>query len=189
MRNNTKVRLHLTKQLFESLTKQVVAESKGKHFGAGMEEVKGHKAPKKGHMREMETNVAETPGEEKLVTLTLREDYMGGDNLSIEVGNWVMENWPKIADALASTSKSPTQKAIDLGSTIIALASVGTVGVAASVAVAKDSILDAANKLKNKIKGMFGGKTAIPEGDEDPELEALIAKMPKEVLAKIAASK
>ena len=53
MKNNTKIRLHLTKQLFESLTKQVVAESKGKHYGAGMEEVKGHKAPKMEAMKPM----------------------------------------------------------------------------------------------------------------------------------------
>lgn len=47
MKNNTKIRLHLSKQLFESLTKQVIAEAKGKHsYGAGMEEVKMPKAKK-----------------------------------------------------------------------------------------------------------------------------------------------
>jgi hypothetical protein len=39
MKNNTKIRLHVSKHLFESLTKQVIAESK-KSYGAGMEEVK-----------------------------------------------------------------------------------------------------------------------------------------------------
>ena len=39
MKNNTKIRLHLSKQLFESLTKQVIAEGK-RNFGPGMEEVK-----------------------------------------------------------------------------------------------------------------------------------------------------
>ena len=43
MKNNTKIRLHLSKQLFESLTKQVIAESK-KNFGPGMTEVKAKKA-------------------------------------------------------------------------------------------------------------------------------------------------
>ena len=64
MKNNTKVRLHLSKNLFESLAKQVLAEAK-KNYGAGMEEVKApkekkEKAPKveKG-MEEMETRVAE----------------------------------------------------------------------------------------------------------------------------------
>jgi len=69
MKNNTKVRLHLSKQLFESLAKQVITESK-KNFGAGMEEVKvkkdkKEKAPevkatdKMKSMEEMETRVAE----------------------------------------------------------------------------------------------------------------------------------
>jgi hypothetical protein len=52
MKNNTKIRLHLSKQLFESLTKQVITEAKTKHYGAGMKEVK---APKKERMEEMET--------------------------------------------------------------------------------------------------------------------------------------
>lgn len=47
MKNNTKVRLHLSKQLFESLAKQVLTEAKGKkNFGAGMEEVKATKGKK-----------------------------------------------------------------------------------------------------------------------------------------------
>ena len=50
MKNTTKVRLHLSKNLFESLAQQVLAESK-KNYGAGMEEVKApkeknEKAPK-----------------------------------------------------------------------------------------------------------------------------------------------
>jgi hypothetical protein len=54
MKNNTKIRLHLSKQLFESLTKQVIAEAKTKHYGAGMEEVKAkkEKAPKKDKVEE-----------------------------------------------------------------------------------------------------------------------------------------
>jgi hypothetical protein len=72
MENNTKVRLHLSKQLFESLAKQVLTEAKTKqNLGAGMEEVKApkekkeKKAPevkatdKMKSMEEMETNVAE----------------------------------------------------------------------------------------------------------------------------------
>lgn len=47
MKNNTKIRLHLSKQLFESLANQVLTEAKGKkNFGAGMEEVKGTKEKK-----------------------------------------------------------------------------------------------------------------------------------------------
>jgi rubrerythrin len=42
MNNNTKVRIRLTKQLFESLSKQVIAEAK-QNFGAGMEVIKAPK--------------------------------------------------------------------------------------------------------------------------------------------------
>ena len=46
MKNNTKVRLHLSKALFESLTKQVLAESKDMSGGAYTEVVKEKKNPK-----------------------------------------------------------------------------------------------------------------------------------------------
>jgi hypothetical protein len=69
MKNNTKIRLHLSKQLFESLAKQIVAENKDMSGGAYTEAVKGpkmkhdkaakmHKAEEK-PMKEMETKVAE----------------------------------------------------------------------------------------------------------------------------------
>lgn len=49
MKNNTKVRLHLSKQLFESLTKQVLAEAKSDMSGgAYTEAVKAPKASKGG---------------------------------------------------------------------------------------------------------------------------------------------
>jgi len=43
MNNNTKVRLRISKQLFESLSNQILAESKKMNYGAGMEEVKTKK--------------------------------------------------------------------------------------------------------------------------------------------------
>ena len=70
MKNNTKIRLHLSKNLFESLAKQVLAEAK-MNYGAGMEEVKAPKKKKEEKspevkatdkmksMGEMETRVAE----------------------------------------------------------------------------------------------------------------------------------
>jgi len=53
MNNNTKVRIHLSKQLFESLSREVLAEAKSgkKNWGAGMEEVKTKKAPKSSEMK------------------------------------------------------------------------------------------------------------------------------------------
>ena len=44
MKNNTKIRLHLSKQLFESLTKQVLAESRDNMSGGAYTEAV--KAPK-----------------------------------------------------------------------------------------------------------------------------------------------
>jgi hypothetical protein len=72
MKNNTKIRLHLSKNLFESLAKQVLAESKKGDMsgGAYTEAVKAPKAHKEKSpevkktdkmktMGEMETRVAE----------------------------------------------------------------------------------------------------------------------------------
>ena len=87
MKNNTKVRLHLSKQLFESLTKQIIAESKKGDMsgGAYTEAVKApkakhdkapkaehdkapkmHKAGEKPVRKEMETKVAEKKGEKHI---------------------------------------------------------------------------------------------------------------------------
>lgn len=63
MKNNTKIRLHLSKQLFESLTKQVLAEAKGNMSGGAYTETvkvpKQHKEKKAAPVKEMETKVAE----------------------------------------------------------------------------------------------------------------------------------
>lgn len=74
MKNNTKIRLHLSKQLFESLTKQVLAEAKSDMSGGAYTEAvktpkvkhdkapKAHKAEEK-PVKEMETKVAEEKNE------------------------------------------------------------------------------------------------------------------------------
>lgn len=74
MKNNTKIRLHLSKQLFESLTKQVIAEAKSDMSGGAYTEAvktpkvkhdkapKAHKAEEK-PVKEMETKVAEEKNE------------------------------------------------------------------------------------------------------------------------------
>lgn len=70
MKNSTRIRLHLSKNLFESLAEQVLAEAKGMNYGAGMQEVKmkkdkkkvedkEHEDKKKDKVEEMEFNVAE----------------------------------------------------------------------------------------------------------------------------------
>ena len=79
MKNSTKVRLHLSKNLFESLAKQVLAEAKKGDMSGGAyteavkqpKEKKEKKAPevkatdKMKSMEEMETRVAETPENKK----------------------------------------------------------------------------------------------------------------------------
>jgi len=60
MKNSTKIRLHLSKQLFESLAKQVLTEAKTKqNLGAGMEEVKATKEKKEKEHKEKEVGVKE----------------------------------------------------------------------------------------------------------------------------------
>lgn len=78
MKNNTKVRLHLSKQLFESLTKQVLAEAKNDMSGGAYTEAvkapkakhdkapKMHKAEEKPVKKEMETKMAEKKGEKHI---------------------------------------------------------------------------------------------------------------------------
>jgi hypothetical protein len=70
MKNNTKVRLHLSKQLFESLAKQVLAEAKkgdmsGGAYTEAVKAPKTSKAPKapkaEKEVKEMETMTAEAP--------------------------------------------------------------------------------------------------------------------------------
>jgi len=69
MKSNTKIRLHLSKKLFESLTREVIKENKNMSGGAYTEAVKAPKQAKekkveenKDKMEEMETKVAEKKG-------------------------------------------------------------------------------------------------------------------------------
>ena len=75
MKNNTKIRLHLSKRLFESLAKEVLAEAKKGDMsgGAYTEAVKQPKGEKKAHhkmkeegVEEMETRVSEKKVKEAL---------------------------------------------------------------------------------------------------------------------------
>ena len=102
MKNNTKIRLRLSKQLFESLSRQVIAEAK-QNYGAGMEVVKAPKASKSPEVKE--TNKTKTvdegmgerlftykdsSGREKTVTANNPEDAKdkvekwGGDTSTVK---------------------------------------------------------------------------------------------------------
>lgn len=68
MKNNTKVRLHLTKRLFESITRQVLAETKGNMSGGAYTETVKTKSHGEKPMKEMETKVAEEGLDESVLT-------------------------------------------------------------------------------------------------------------------------
>jgi hypothetical protein len=119
--------------------------------------------------------------QEKKVTITLDEIMQAG-SAEYEVGQWVMNNYPTIADLLKSTSVDPDQQIADLGGQVITLATVGTVAISAGLVVAKDKLVDAAKKLKNAARSLMGG--GMKEGDDG--LQNIVRKIPKDVLAKLA---
>lgn len=191
MKNSTKIRLRLSKQLFESLATQVLAEAKKDAMsgGAYTEAVKTPKAkseapkaptaPKKEKPQAPKSHKpvkkeAVHGEKEGTVTVTLDEVTID-DTATYELGKWVADNWPAIADALESTAKDPQQQLVDLGGQVLSLATIGTVALSAGLAVAKDSIVAAAKKVKEKLTGKKG---AVAEGEDDGELDQILAKIP-----------
>jgi len=205
MKNNTRVRLHLSKQLFESLAKQVIKEAKGDMSGgAYTEAVKAPKAGKKEKkapevkatdkmkeegVEEMETKVAEAPkkkteeahdGKEEKVTITLNE--FTGSPAMLELGQWVVDTFPTIAKAISSSAaEDPDQRLVDLGMQVLQLATVGTISIATGLAVAKDDI----KKAAKKVKSLLGGKKAAVSEADDAELAQILAKIPDEDKGKV----
>jgi hypothetical protein len=194
MKNTTRVRLHLSKNLFESLAQQVIAEAK-KNYGAGMEEVKmkKDKAPKSEKVQEKkEEDTAKDKveekkkmeemegGDEEKVTITLNE--FTGDPSMLELGQWVVDNYPAIAKAISSSAaEDPDQRLVDLGMQVLQLATAGSVGIAAGLAVAKDHIVNAAKKVKS----MLGGKKGAVAEADDAELAQILAKLPDDMKGKV----
>lgn len=133
--------------------------------------------------RKLAENVDNDTDEEK-VTISLNE-YVGADSFSIEVGEWVVKQAPKLAKWVmdSNTSGDPGQALADLGSTVVALATVGTFAVSVSLAVFKDQIADAAKKLIGAVKG---NPSATAEA-ADVTLDQIVADMPEDIKAKIAA--
>jgi hypothetical protein len=134
-----------------------------------------------------ERKLAENMGnkdEEKKVSISLNE-YVGADQFSYEVGQWVVKSVPKIAKWVmdSNTSGDPGQAIADLGSTVVALATVGTFMVSASLAVFKNDIVSAAKKLVGAVKG---NPSATAEA-ADVTLDQIVDDMPEDIKAKIAA--
>ena len=63
MKDSTKVRLHLSKQLFESLTREIIKEAKANGGGAYTEVVKQHKMPKQSKSQATSPEVQKTDAE------------------------------------------------------------------------------------------------------------------------------
>ena len=127
----------------------------------------------------------ETKGEEK-ITISLNE-YVG-DSGAYDLGVWAAENFPAIWDAfkgMSTVTNDAGQQYVDFGNMFTVLATAGTITVSIGLAVVKDQIVDAAKKIKNAAKSIFGGKVA--EGESvDPELEKALGELPQDVLAKLA---
>ena len=132
-------------------------------------------------VRQELSSILNEADQEKKVTITLDEIMQAG-SAEYEVGKWVMNNYPAIADLLKGASEDPAQQIADLGGQVITLATVGTVAISAGLAVAKDKLVDAAKKLKNAARSLVGG--GMKEGDD--ELQNVVNSLPKDVLAKLA---
>jgi hypothetical protein len=133
-----------------------------------------------------EVNDEKNPTSGKKVTISLNE-YVG-DSGAYDLGMWAAEKFPVIWDAFKSMStvtNDAGQQYVDFGNMFTVLATAGTITVSVGLAVVKDQIVDAAKKIKNAAKAMFGGKVAEAEG-VDPELEKALGELPKDVLAKLA---
>jgi hypothetical protein len=123
--------------------------------------------------------------DEKKVTISLNE-YIG-DSSSYDLGVWAAENFPAIWQQFKamSTTGDLGQQYVDFGTMFVVLCTTGTIAVSVGLAVVKDQIVDAAKKIKNAAKSLFGGKMAEAEG-VDPELEQALNDLPQDVLAKLA---
>jgi len=191
MKNNTKVRLHLSKQLFESLTREIIKESKA-NDGYSVA-VKQPKEPKQSkdqakspevQKTDKEVTMGEdmhTPEQGKTVTLTLNE-YSGVEPEIYEIGKWAVHAFPALLK-LSTAGNADGQATADIGQAVVALAGFGTIAIPIALAVGKDSIIAAAKKLR----AFVGGKKDVKEGEGgDQELAAAVAHLPKDTVAKIA---
>ena len=123
---------------------------------------------------------------EKKVTISLNE-YVG-DQSAYDLGYWAAENFPAIWKAFKgmSTTGDAGQQYVDFGNMFVMLATAGTITVSVGLAVVKDQIVDAAKKIKNAAKSLFGGKMAEGEEGADSELEDALKNLPQATLAKLA---
>ena len=197
MKNSTKIRLHLSKTLFESLTKQVLKEGKSNMGGgAYTQAVKAPKAGKPSKMDEMSSKKKMEKGlykedqgsvGEKEVTITLDEIVTSGGEGLADIGYWALKAIPGIAKALSDSGiNDPYEQAHNIGGSLVGLATAGTVGVSLGLGMYAEKIKNAGQKIKDAaeqgvgaLKKLIGKKDNMSEGDMggDESLEAIVAQI------------
>lgn len=134
MKNNTKIRLHLSKNLFESLAAEVLAEAKVNGGGAYTEVVKAPKQhkekkaskPKEEGVEEMETKVAErnikeVGGEEMKALqdfvqfISDNAEFLAGVGGIVGAAKWMASKIAKDPEARKALDKATGSGSSELG--------------------------------------------------------------------------
>jgi len=141
-----------------------------------------------------ETQEADTQAEKMMDFLSEKDkaeentinEYVGSE-LSLEIGQWVIDNYPAVADVLKAEPFGDGQEIVDLGNAVVGLATAGTLTLGAGLVMFGDSIVkavkDAASKLKLALSKVGSSKpsAAMAEIYEDmridPELMSIAAKI------------
>jgi hypothetical protein len=146
------------------------------------------KVPKKLYESVSKKLIKESEHQKETVQVSL--DEYTGSGWEYEVGKWVADNWPAVADALKSASEDPGQAMVDLGGQVMTLATAGTVALTVGLAVAKDSIVAAAKQIKSKLSNKTSEtpQSALSEGKDD-QLDQILAKVPEEIKGKVSEKK
>jgi len=91
------------------------------------------------------------------------KEYMGGQETLIDLGAWVLENYPAIAKNLGET-------AAQIGGNLVGIATVGSLALTGAIGTLVSKVRSAMKKAK-------GGATAMSEvGDEEAELINIFSK-------------
>lgn len=171
MKNNTKVRLHLSKQLFESLAKQVLTEAKGDMSGGAYTEAvktpkgeKKEKAPKEEAKADKETK-AEKHSDKKAKSENLNLSKNDEPNMVYNISDFKK----KLLDLARQVSLMKGLDSSEIGAIIALLDDVID-------KVQKGSIVNPLKAATKTFKATTGGvkkemETITAEGDEINELD------------------
>lgn len=209
MKNNTKIRLHLSKQLFESLTKQVIMEGKSNMGGGAYTETVKVPKSKSGKIKEADMPKApsheETAANQVYEKMSSKEKMKKGLYKEMDGEKKVQITLDEVDDmdihtttgalsydigkwavdnwpTLANAIKGDQGSLEDVGNAVTGLITMGVFGVGTGLAMYADDLKAAARKLKNAIKGK---KDNMEEGSGEKGLSNLLAKIPDEIKAKV----